>query len=61
MDGSRLGAQIEPSDDQDWYSITLAAGQSLQIDTGEACGMDDVVCVYARPAARFLDRPPKAD
>lgn len=48
-DGSRLGALIEPADDQDWYSITLAADDTLQIDTSEACGMDTVVYVYGDP------------
>jgi len=49
VDGSRVGAQIEPSDDQDWYVITLNEGDTLEIDSSEACGMDTVVFVYGDP------------
>jgi hypothetical protein len=47
QDGDRVGAELVPGDDVDWWVITLTAGDILVIDTLDACTTDTVVFVYA--------------
>ena len=54
-DGSRIRAAIEGEGANDYYAVTLTAGQTLHADTLERCTMDTEVFVYGAP---LPDPPP---